>query len=113
MQSETNREEILEEDKYLSRFYYTFGSNSLGQQPFSFGHVLIYARSQLQAHIKFREHFPDRSPRCLNCAGYYTEWEMKAHGNVKSGQSLVKMPSGYKIVCFYFGTDKSAVSCYN
>lgn len=55
MQSETNREEILEEDKYLSRFYYTFGSNSLGQQPFSFGHVLIYARSQLQAHIKFRE----------------------------------------------------------
>ncbi len=80
MQSETNREEILEEDKYLSRFYYTFGSNSLGQQPFSFGHVLIYARSQLQAHIKFREHFPDRSPRCLNCAGYYTEWEMKRTG---------------------------------
>ena len=23
------------------------------------------------------------------------------------------MQSGYKIVCFYFGTDKSAVSCYN
>ena len=48
MQSETNREEILEEDKYLSRFYYTFGSNSLGQQPFSFGQGVLIILTMAQ-----------------------------------------------------------------
>ena len=101
MQSETNREEILEEDKYLSRFYYTFGSCPyICPQP-------VTGPYQISGTFSGQKSPMPELCRILHRMGN------EAHGNVKSGQSLVKMPSGYKIICFYFGTDKSAVSCYN
>lgn len=56
-------------------FYYTFGSAS--HFPYTLGWVEVHAKDYLEAHKKFRAHFPDRTPRSLHCAGYYRKSEFK------------------------------------
>ena len=59
-----------EGDGYMKVFY-TFGTDD--RFPFCGGWVEVEAPTMKEAHVVFREHYPDREPGILNCSDYYTE----------------------------------------
>lgn len=63
-------------------FYYTFGSSE--DSPYQGGWVEVHADILLEAHKKFRERFPDRTPGVLNCSDYYESLprRFKVDGNL-------------------------------
>lgn len=60
----------------MNRFFYTFGSDE--RFPFQGGWVEVQAENLLEAHKIFRSYYPDRTPGCLNCSDYYTEFIFNA-----------------------------------